>query len=132
MNKESEKYYLHPEEEHPMRTCRSKKFIVKVMFLAAVARPRFDCSRNKHFDGKIGIFPFAFKEPAKRNSKNRVAGTLETKPILLVTKELYRRCLIDNVLLQFVLNGHKVMLSALSSSNKIMQNHILIQWMLSS
>ncbi|XP_027169562.1 uncharacterized protein LOC113769299 [Coffea eugenioides] len=98
MTKESEKYYLHPEEEHPMRTCRSKKFIVKVMFLAAVARPRFDCSRNKHFDGKIGIFPFAFKEPAKRNSKNRVAGTLETKPILSVTKEVYRRCLIDNVL----------------------------------
>ncbi|XP_071911419.1 uncharacterized protein [Coffea arabica] len=98
MTKESEKYYLHPEEEHPMRTCRSKKFIVKVMFLAAVARPRFDCSRNKHFDGKIGIFPFAFKEPAKRNSKNRVAGTLETKSILSVTKEVYRRCLIDNVL----------------------------------
>ncbi|XP_027109397.1 uncharacterized protein [Coffea arabica] len=80
-----------------MRTCRSKKFIVKVMFLAAVARPRFDCSRNKNFDGKIG-FPFAFKEPAKRNSKNRVAGTLETKPILSMTKEVYRRCLIDNVL----------------------------------
>ncbi|XP_027074399.2 uncharacterized protein [Coffea arabica] len=98
MTKECEKYYLHPQEEEPLRTCKSKKFIVKVMFLAAVARPRFDCSGNPTFDGKIGIFPFVFKEPAKRSSKNRMAGTLETKPILSVTKEVYRRCLIEQVL----------------------------------
>nr|XP_027127766.1 uncharacterized protein LOC113743889 [Coffea arabica] len=44
MTKESERYYLHPEEEQPLRTCKSKKFIAKVMFLVAVVRPRFDCS----------------------------------------------------------------------------------------
>nr|XP_009590283.1 uncharacterized protein LOC104087497 isoform X2 [Nicotiana tomentosiformis] len=48
--------------------------------------------------GKIGIFPFVFKEPAKRNSKNRVAGTLETKPILSVTKDVTRTCLIEKIL----------------------------------
>lgn len=59
--KESERYYLLPEESDPIRTCKSKRFITKVMFLAAVARPRFDDDNNTQFDGKIGIFPFVHK-----------------------------------------------------------------------
>nr|XP_027118630.1 uncharacterized protein LOC113735852 [Coffea arabica] len=98
MTKESERYYLHLEEEQPLRTCKSKKFIAKVMFLVAIARPRFDCSYYREFDGKIGIFPFVLKEPAKRNSKNRIADALETKSILSVTKGVYRICLIEKVL----------------------------------
>lgn len=35
----------------------------KVMFVAAVARPRFDVNGNEEFSGKIGIFPFTIKEP---------------------------------------------------------------------
>ncbi|KAM3301962.1 hypothetical protein P3S67_016464 [Capsicum chacoense] len=38
------------------------------------------------------------KEPAKRNSKNRTAGTMETKPIQSVTKDITRACLIEKVL----------------------------------
>ena len=56
------------------------------MFLAAVARLRFDSLGNEVFSGKIGIYPFTTLEPSKRSSKNRIAGTLETKPILSVTK----------------------------------------------
>ena len=37
MSKESEKYYLLPQEQEPLRTCKSERFIVKVMVLAAVA-----------------------------------------------------------------------------------------------
>lgn len=59
--KESERYYLLPEESDLIRTCKSKRFITKVMFLAAVARPRFDDDNNTQFDGKIGIFPFVHK-----------------------------------------------------------------------
>ncbi|KAL4587630.1 hypothetical protein LXL04_000502 [Taraxacum kok-saghyz] len=81
MSKPSRRYYLVPGEDEPLRTCQSKKLITKVMFLAAVARPRFDAS-----------------EPAKRSSKNRVAGTLETKPILSVTKEVTKSWLIEKVL----------------------------------
>nr|GMD13246.1 Transposase, Tc1-like protein [Ipomoea batatas] len=81
LSRTSQKYYLLPEEDEPYRTCKSKKFITKVMFLCVVARPRFDLERNEMFDGKIGMFPFVYKEPAKRRSKNREAGTLETKPI---------------------------------------------------
>ena len=98
LSRESERYYLLPNEDEPHRTCKSKRFITKVMFLAAVARPRFDPSENKEFSGKIGIFPFTFKEPAKRSSKNRVAGTMETKAILSVTKAITRSFLIDKVL----------------------------------
>ena len=98
MSKESERYYLLPEENEPLRTCKSKKHIAKVMFLAAVARPRFDSNGNEEFSGKIGIFPFVYTEPAKRRSKNRAAGTLETKAISSVTKDVIRSCLIEKVL----------------------------------
>ncbi|KAK8485570.1 hypothetical protein V6N13_068205 [Hibiscus sabdariffa] len=47
---------------------------------------------------RIGIFPFVFKELTRRNSKNRKVGTLETKPISSVTKDVTRSCLIDKVL----------------------------------
>ncbi|KAK8558492.1 hypothetical protein V6N13_103666 [Hibiscus sabdariffa] len=68
------------------------------MFMAAVARPRFDEFSNCMFSRKIGIFPIVIKEPARRNSKNRQAGTLETKAILYVTKDVTRSCLINKVL----------------------------------
>lgn len=63
------------------RTCKSKSFITKVIFLTAVARPRSDPTNGKVFDGKIGTRAFVYNAPAKRNSKNRVAGTIETKVI---------------------------------------------------
>ncbi|XP_047261290.1 uncharacterized protein LOC124894808 [Capsicum annuum] len=66
--------------------------------MAAVARPRFDEIGIELFSGKIGIFSFVVKEPTKRNSKNRTAGTMETKPIQSVTKEITRACLIEKVL----------------------------------
>lgn len=98
MTKKNEKYYLLPDEEDPERNCSSKKFIGKVMFLAAIARPRFDAQRNEVFSGKIGIFPFVTLEPAKRSSKNRAAGTLETKPMTSVTREIIKQFMLKQVL----------------------------------
>ncbi|KAH0744694.1 hypothetical protein KY290_032687 [Solanum tuberosum] len=40
----------------------------------------------------------ALKEPTKRNNKNRIVGTIETKSILSVTKDITRSCLIEKVL----------------------------------
>ena len=97
ITKKCEKYYLLPEERDPVRSCKSKNFLLKIMFLAAVARPRFDSEGNETFSGKIGIFPFVTKEPAKRSSANRVAGTLETKPINSVGRETCRSFLINKV-----------------------------------
>ena len=35
-----------------------KDLFLKIMFLAAVARPRYDLEKGEMFDGKIGIRPF--------------------------------------------------------------------------
>ena len=68
------------------------------MFLAAIARPRFDTKGNEIFSGKIGIFPFVTKVPAKRSSANRVAGILETKPMNSIGMDIGRSFLINKVL----------------------------------
>jgi hypothetical protein len=68
MTRQSEGYYMLAGENLPHRQVQSKRFVTKVMFLAAVARPRFDVNRNCTFDGKIGIFPLIEKEEAKRKS----------------------------------------------------------------
>lgn len=89
---------LAPGEKPPHRSCKSKRFIPKLMFLSAIARPRFDEETNEIiFDGKIGIWPFVRKVVAKRSSKNRQKGTMETKS-LEVNRDEYRKMLIDNVL----------------------------------
>ncbi|XP_071053572.1 uncharacterized protein [Onthophagus taurus] len=80
--------YLLPEEETPNRTCKSKTFLTKVMFLAAVARPRYDYNKKAEFNAKIGLWPIVTQEPAKRNSKNRIRGTLMTTPVE-VTRQIY-------------------------------------------
>nr|GEV06564.1 zinc finger, CCHC-type [Tanacetum cinerariifolium] len=67
MSKPTKRYYLLPGKEEPLSTCKLKKFITKVMFLAAVARPRFDMSGNEIFSGMIGIFAFTTLGPAKRS-----------------------------------------------------------------
>ncbi|GAA0165666.1 hypothetical protein LIER_40034 [Lithospermum erythrorhizon] len=66
MTRKDENYYLHPREEEPLCTIQSKNFIGKVMFLAAMARPRFENEGNEEFSGKIGIFPFTKTEAARR------------------------------------------------------------------
>ncbi|ETL99801.1 hypothetical protein L917_03394 [Phytophthora nicotianae] len=52
-------YYLDANEEEPVRQRQSKRFICKTMFIAAVARPRYDAHRKQAFDGTIGIWAFA-------------------------------------------------------------------------
>ena len=47
-----------PSEDDLVRTVQNKNSIDKVMFLAAVARPRYDEEGNCYFDGKLGICLF--------------------------------------------------------------------------
>ncbi|KAK9740430.1 hypothetical protein RND81_03G034600 [Saponaria officinalis] len=98
MTRLSQKYYLLPDEQEPHRTCKSKRFITKVMFMGAVARPRITSDGNVNFDGKIGIFPFTCIVPAKRSSKNRARGTLETRPIDRITKLVIKACILDKII----------------------------------
>ena len=87
-----------PGEIIPQRTCRSKKFLQKLMFFCAIARPRFDPETGECiFDGKLGIWPFVERVPAKRSSANRPRGTLELKTVN-VDRDSYREMLIDNLI----------------------------------
>jgi hypothetical protein len=94
------KVYLTPKEKEenlPQRKVQNKNFITKVMFLAAVARPRFDDDGLCIFDGKIGIWPFVEKVRAARRSTNRPAGTMITKCIN-VTKQQYTNMILNRLM----------------------------------
>ncbi|KAF0728003.1 hypothetical protein Ae201684P_009439 [Aphanomyces euteiches] len=68
-----------------------------MMFLTAVARPRYDYTLRKLWNGKIGMWPFVSVVPAQRKSKNRERGTPVTTPIT-VTKKVYRQYLLEHVI----------------------------------
>ncbi|XP_042032238.1 uncharacterized protein LOC121778919 [Salvia splendens] len=98
MTEASDRYYLLPDEDEPYRSCKSKRFITKVIFMCVVSRPMFGSDGQTIFDGKIGIFPFTQQVPAKRKSKNRPRGILETKSIPSVNKEATRECLLNQII----------------------------------
>ncbi|XP_057248151.1 uncharacterized protein LOC125493763 [Beta vulgaris subsp. vulgaris] len=97
--------YLHPKEKTPWRKIKNKNFIPKAMFMAAVARPRWNQDGSCAFDGKIGIWPFTKQVPAQRSSDNRPRGTLETKPIDAITKDVIRDMLVNKIILPSGRNG---------------------------
>ncbi|CAN0437785.1 unnamed protein product, partial [Pylaiella littoralis] len=94
--KQGQRYYLYEEEDAPIRKVQHKSHVTKVMFLAAVARPRYDSSRNRQLDGKIGIYPFTMQCPAQRNGRNRAAGTMVTHCVQ-VNRATYKDKLINSV-----------------------------------
>ncbi|XP_063942703.1 uncharacterized protein LOC135150363 [Daucus carota subsp. sativus] len=98
MTRHAQKFYMLPCEEELHRTCKSKRFITKVMFMSAIARPRYNEDGVCTFDGKIGIFPFTTLEAAKRASKNRAKGVLELKPIESINKIVIKQCLIEKII----------------------------------
>ncbi len=67
------------------------------MFVVAYAHPCYYAVTGEWFDGKIGCWPFVVQQEAKRNSKNRPKGTMETKS-LRVTKEVYRDFLVRKII----------------------------------
>jgi hypothetical protein len=98
ITKNTLRYYIAPGELQPIRTCKIKNYIPRIMILTVVAQPRFDSNENYTFDGKIGCFLFVTYIAAKRSSANRVAGTMEMKSIDSITQAMMRDYLIDKVL----------------------------------
>uniref|UniRef100_A0A8I6XAG0 Transposase n=1 Tax=Hordeum vulgare subsp. vulgare TaxID=112509 RepID=A0A8I6XAG0_HORVV len=68
-------YYVLPGEREPERTVSNTNSIGKVMFLTAVAKPRYNDEGQLTFDGKIGTWAFVVETEAQRNSQNRDRGT---------------------------------------------------------
>ncbi|KAF0701538.1 Aste57867_8012 [Aphanomyces stellatus] len=96
LTKVKKKFYVYDDEELALRSVKNKKFITKVMFLAAVARPRYDFRLKRIFDGKLGIWPFVQEVAAQRTSKNQKKGTVETKP-RNVDARVYFDMMLNNV-----------------------------------
>ena len=97
LTQKKERYLLLPEENNPKCCVKHKSHITKVMFLCAVACPRFNPSANSWWEGKLGIWPIGDWELAKLKSKNRPRGTPVWKN-KAVTKEVYRDLLISKLL----------------------------------
>ncbi|XP_057798731.1 uncharacterized protein LOC131014673 [Salvia miltiorrhiza] len=97
LTKSKDRYYLMPGEADPYRACKSKRYIPKIMFTSAIARPIIDSQGKVIFDGKMEIFPFTYEEAAQRNSKNRPAGTMEVKAIPNITQNVIRDSMINKV-----------------------------------
>ncbi|XP_021719034.1 uncharacterized protein LOC110686728 [Chenopodium quinoa] len=98
MNPDKRRFYLLPSEEDPYRPIQSTRFKLKAMFMGLIGKPLYDTDGGLLHDGKYGIFPFTVKQLAKKSSKNRVAGTWETKAIQNVNREVIRDMLVANVI----------------------------------
>ncbi|ETI36170.1 hypothetical protein F441_17525 [Phytophthora nicotianae CJ01A1] len=68
------------------------------MFLAAVARPRWDPHRKKEWDGKVGLWPLTEKYKALRRSKYRTRGEECIRNIDSINQEDYKSYLLDHVI----------------------------------
>ena len=89
--------FARQDEVVPICKTKSKRYIQKVMFLSAVARPRYNPQSKTWFDGKLGIFAFVEQVAAQQSSKNRAAGTMETKGVS-VTGNAYKTMMIEKLL----------------------------------
>ncbi|KAF0689915.1 Aste57867_18656 [Aphanomyces stellatus] len=97
VNKVNRRYYLWEDEELPVRKCKSKRHLTKVMFLTVVASPRWDHKKQIMWDGKIGTWLFMELTHAHRKSKNRRRGASIVSPNT-VPKVVYRKYLTDFVI----------------------------------
>lgn len=84
-------------EVDPYRATRSKKFIPKVMFMCDVCRPLFDVDGRVILNGNIRIWPFIEEVTTKRKSKKRPRGTKEKKSIQSITRQVIKKCIINEV-----------------------------------
>ena len=85
---------LHPDEPKRVQKCQSKRVVTKVMFMATVARPRYDHHKKSWFNRLIGIFPFTEFKEAKRTSYRRKKETMEQVPITRVTNLEHEQMLV--------------------------------------
>ena len=76
--------------------CKLTSRNVKVIFLAADTRPRFNKNGCCTFDVKLGIWPDTFQERVKHSPCNEPARKFEIKN-LVVNREVYTKFLFEKV-----------------------------------
>ena len=95
--RDGQRFIIAVDEAEPYRHVQPKSFLMKIMFLCAVARPRYDMNKNTWFDGNIGIWPIGKWEPAKWSSKKCTKGTPVWKNQCLM-QDVHREYLIQKLL----------------------------------
>ena len=97
LTKDGQHFIIMADEAEPYRHVQHKLFLTKIMFLCAVARPRYDMNKNAWFDGKIGIWSIRKWEPVKWSSKKRAKGMPVWKN-QSITQDVYWEYLIQKLL----------------------------------
>ncbi|XP_021733401.1 uncharacterized protein LOC110700202 [Chenopodium quinoa] len=117
LNPDKRRFYLLPKEEDLYREQQSRRFKLKEMFMEIIGKPLYDTKGELLHDGKYGIFPFTIKERAKKSRKNRAAGTLVTKALQNVNREVIREMLLT-----------KVIPAIVSKWPESLPKNVVIQW----
>lgn len=97
LTEEQLRVYIATDEEPPNRQIQNKDHITKVMFLCAIARPRYNDDNECLFDGKIGMWPIVENRVAQRRSENRERGAIIISPVTC-NRPKYRELMIEKVL----------------------------------
>ena len=97
LTKDGQHFIIVADEKEHYRHVQHKSFLTKIMFLCAVARPRYDTNKNAWFDRKIGIWPIRKWEPAKWSSKKHTKGMPVWKN-QCIAWDVYREYLIQTFL----------------------------------
>ena len=97
LTKDGQCFIIAVDKAEPYRHVQHRSFLTKIMFLCAVAGPRYDTNKNAWFDGKIGIWPIRKWEPVKRSSKKCTKGMPVWKN-QSITWDVYREYLIKKLL----------------------------------
>ena len=97
LTKDGQRFIIAADKEEPYRHVQHKSFLTMIMFLCAVARPRYDTRRNTWFNRKIGICPIGKWELVKQSSKKHAKGTPVWKN-QCITRDVYHEYLIQKFL----------------------------------
>ena len=95
--KDGQCFIIAADKAEPYRHVQHKSFLTKIMFLCAVARPRYDMNKNAWFDRKIGIWPIGKWELVKQSSKKRAKGMPVWKNQCIM-RDVYQEYLIQKLL----------------------------------
>jgi len=96
--KDGGRYYLAADEQppDPIRV-QHKGHITKVMFLCALARPKYNNTTRQWFDGLIGIYPVGELSMYQRRSATHQRGDIMWQN-LNMDRDEYQRMIVDLVL----------------------------------
>ena len=95
--KDGQRIIIVADETEPYRHVQHKMFLMKIMFLCVVTRPRYDMNKNAWFDRKIGIWPIGKWEPVKQSLKKCAKGMPVWKN-QCITRDVYQEYLIQKLL----------------------------------